>query len=147
MALPGYKEIIELVKAGATIDAQEKIMELRQAALDQQEENIRLRQQMQTLEAQLKARDEWEAEKKRYLLVNPWQGPAQAYALRQDAADGEQPHLLCANCFLKERKEILAPIRDQGGWVQTICSACNTKQDTGFRGIGKAEFAEAYLRE
>jgi hypothetical protein len=39
MPLPSYKDIIELVKTGATIEAQEKIMELRQSALDGQEEN------------------------------------------------------------------------------------------------------------
>jgi hypothetical protein len=39
MNLPSYKDIIELVKTGATIDAQERIMALRQAALELQEEN------------------------------------------------------------------------------------------------------------
>ncbi len=53
MPLPGYKDIIELVKAGATIEAQEKIMELRQSALDWQEENIRLRERVTQLEARI----------------------------------------------------------------------------------------------
>ncbi len=38
MALPRYKEIVELVKKGATLEAQEKIIELREAALELQEE-------------------------------------------------------------------------------------------------------------
>jgi predicted RecB family endonuclease len=54
MALPGYKEIIELVKVGATIEAQEKIMELRQAALSIQEENVQLRNRVLELEERIK---------------------------------------------------------------------------------------------
>lgn len=37
---PNYKDIIELIKKGSTIEAQEKIMELREGALALQEENI-----------------------------------------------------------------------------------------------------------
>ena len=54
MALPSYKDIVELLKAGATIEAQEKIMELRQAALTIQEDNIQLRNRVLELEARIK---------------------------------------------------------------------------------------------
>lgn len=54
MALPSYKDILELLKAGATIEAQEKIMELRQAALSIQEDNIGLRNRILQLEARVK---------------------------------------------------------------------------------------------
>lgn len=54
MGLPTYKEIIELVKAGATIEAQEKIMALRQSALDLKEENMRLRGRVSELEAEVR---------------------------------------------------------------------------------------------
>jgi hypothetical protein len=54
MPLPSYKEIIELVKVGATIEAQERIMQLRQAALDSQEENIALRNEILELKAKIK---------------------------------------------------------------------------------------------
>jgi hypothetical protein len=62
MPLPGYKDIIELVKTGATIEAQEKIMELRQAALDGQEENIRLRNRVSELEARVRELERAEGE-------------------------------------------------------------------------------------
>jgi len=42
--IPTYKEIIELIKKGATIEAQEKIMELRESAIELQSENIELKQ-------------------------------------------------------------------------------------------------------
>ena len=49
--IPSVQDIIKLVKAGATIEAQEKIMELRQAMMDLQEENLRLRSEIQELKA------------------------------------------------------------------------------------------------
>jgi len=54
MALPNYKDILDLLKKGATIEAQEKIMELREATLGFQEENINLKNQV--LELQEKVR-------------------------------------------------------------------------------------------
>jgi len=54
MAIPNYKDIFELVKAGATIEAQEKIMELRQSAMDAQEENIGLRRRILELEENIR---------------------------------------------------------------------------------------------
>ena len=33
-ALPNYKEIVELIKKGSTVEAQGKIMELREATVD-----------------------------------------------------------------------------------------------------------------
>ncbi len=50
MALPNYKDIVELLKKRATIEAQEKIMELREAALALQEENISLKNQVMDLQ-------------------------------------------------------------------------------------------------
>ena len=41
--LPRYKEIAELFKKGLTIEAQEKIMELREAAMELEEENRTLK--------------------------------------------------------------------------------------------------------
>jgi len=54
MGIPSYKDILELIKAGATIEAQEKIMELRQSALDIQEENIDLRNRILDLETRVR---------------------------------------------------------------------------------------------
>ena len=48
--IPSYHDIIDLVKKGATIEAQEKIMELREAALTIQEENLELRKRVGKLE-------------------------------------------------------------------------------------------------
>jgi hypothetical protein len=58
MALPTYKDIVELMKKGATVEAQEKIMELREAVIELQEQNLVLRQETADLRAQVKLREE-----------------------------------------------------------------------------------------
>jgi len=51
--LPTYKDISELLKKGLTIEAQEKIMELREAAIELQEENFTLKAKVKELEEAL----------------------------------------------------------------------------------------------
>lgn len=58
MALPTYKDIVELMKKGATVEAQEKIMELREAVLELQEQNFALRQDIGDLNKQLRLNEE-----------------------------------------------------------------------------------------
>lgn len=47
--LPSYSQIADLIKKGATIEAQEQIMKLREAALELQEENLNLREENKRL--------------------------------------------------------------------------------------------------
>ncbi|MDO9559856.1 MAG: hypothetical protein Q7I89_09270 [Syntrophales bacterium] len=54
MALPTYKDIVELLKKGATVEAQEQIMALREGALLLQEENFGLREKVKNLEESLR---------------------------------------------------------------------------------------------
>jgi len=53
LSLPNYKDIIDLIKKGATLEAQQKIMQLREAAIDLQEENLVLKQRVKELEDSL----------------------------------------------------------------------------------------------
>jgi hypothetical protein len=46
MDIPNYQDIIDLLKNGLTLEAREKIMALREAALRLQEENLNLRQRL-----------------------------------------------------------------------------------------------------
>ena len=62
MALPNYKDIVELLKKGATLEAQEKIMELREAALALQEENIDLKNEVIELKEQVRKLESFEGE-------------------------------------------------------------------------------------
>jgi len=60
--LPSYKEIIDLLKKGATLEAQEKILELRKLSLELQEENIELREKILSLEQRIKQIEDFEGE-------------------------------------------------------------------------------------
>jgi hypothetical protein len=53
LPIPGYKEIVELLKKGATLEAQEKIMQLREAVLELQEENHKLKNTINELKEKL----------------------------------------------------------------------------------------------
>jgi len=56
-ALPGYKEIVDLIKKGATFEAQEKIMELRGACLELEDENQTLKRRIKELENSLRFKE------------------------------------------------------------------------------------------
>ena len=144
--LPKYKDIIELLKKGSTLEAQEQIMSLREGALELQEENQELKYRISELEANLRATEDWASEKKRYALVNPWNGPAQAYALKQSYSEGEKPHLLCSNCFHNSKKVILNPTK-KDSFVIMACPSCKSSVDTGYRAIGPASYAEEYTKD
>jgi hypothetical protein len=139
--LPNYKDIFELIKAGSTIEAQEKIMELRQAALEIQEQNLILRKRVRELEDQLKATDNWEDEKTRYSLISLYNGPSQVYALKKSESNGEAPHFLCTNCFESRTKAILNPMKKDRNQL-LVCPKCKSTTDTGFSSIGQAAYAE-----
>ena len=50
MGIPNYQDIIALLGNGLTIEAREKIVELREAALSLQEENLVLKEKLKQLE-------------------------------------------------------------------------------------------------
>ena len=58
MALPSYKDIVELLKKGATVEAQEQIMALREGALQLQEDNFGLREKVKNLEESLRVKEQ-----------------------------------------------------------------------------------------
>lgn len=144
--LPRYKDIVELLKKGSTIEAQEQIMSLREGALELQEENHQLKQRIKELESIIQSAENWSEERKRYALVNPWKGAAQVYALRKDNSEDDAPHLLCTNCFEQKRKVILTP-QSKEGWIYMVCPLCKANLQTGYRGIGAAKYFEQYTEE
>jgi hypothetical protein len=70
--------------------------------------------------AQLEA---WETEKKRYQLTDYGRGTF-AYALKPDAADGEPPHRVCANCYQHGQKSILQFSHSSDTRDHFECAAC-----------------------
>jgi len=88
--LPNYKEIIELIKKGSTLEAQEKIIELREIALNLQDENFDLKQKINELEKSLEIKDRLE-----------WDGVI--YWLKNESAE-QRDGPYCQRCYDVEKK-------------------------------------------
>lgn len=126
------------------IALQGTILEAQTSAIDATTAQYELQERVRDLETQLAACDHWEKESQRYALVAMWGGPAQAFALRREAANGESPHLLCPQCFASREKGMLAPAQRNGN-AYYVCPKCNNAIDTGNARIGEPEFAEVYI--
>lgn len=118
MAIPRYKDIVELVKKGATVEAQEKIMELREAAIELQEENLSLREELSKLRSEMKLKQHLEFKDGVYYMQNgeDLDGP---FCPKCQDADSKQvrlhefehylagPQWVCKNCRSDyERKSV-----------------------------------------
>ncbi|KJS08222.1 MAG: hypothetical protein VR73_06185 [Gammaproteobacteria bacterium BRH_c0] len=68
--IPGHSDIMDLVKKGATLEVQEKILELREAALRAQEENLELKTKLAHLEEMLLLKNKAIWKKPSYWLDN-----------------------------------------------------------------------------
>lgn len=108
MAIPRYKDIIELIKKGSTLEAQEKIMELRESALELQEENLSLKEELLTLKKEV-------ATNKSLVFSNG------VYWKQLD--DGKQDGPFCPKCYDTNKNNPLVRMhRDGDGWW---CYTCN----------------------
>lgn len=106
--LPKYKEIAELIKKGATLEAQEKIMELREASLQLQEENLQLRSKVKELEDKLATKENLIWEKPFYWRIKE---------------NGQREGPFCQQCHDKEQKPMRLIEKAKGRWV---CNSCKT---------------------
>lgn len=104
--LPNYKDIIELLKKGSTIEAQEKIMELREGALALQEENIKLKERISELESELNKKKEMQWEAPFYWVV----------------VDKTKEGPFCQKCYDSDGKIIRLQKIEEGNWH---CKLCN----------------------
>jgi hypothetical protein len=86
-AIPGYKDIVDLIKKGATFEAQEKIMELREACMTLENEVHTLKKTVRDLEEAL-----------RFKEALSFQPPF--YFMKDDA------HPFCPRCWEKDRRGI-----------------------------------------
>lgn len=113
MAIPNYQDIVALIKKGATIEAQEKIMELREAALEFQNENITLKNTVKDLNESLALRDNLE-----------WQKPY--YVARQ-----KPDEKFCQRCFDANGRPIRLQELEVGYWRCMECK--NDFMDTHYK--------------
>jgi hypothetical protein len=111
------KRIADLVKAGATLEAQEHIVDLREAVLNVKGELIQSREDNQRLREQLAEKEIWEQRAAKYTLIQA-PGGAVVYS-------GQEPlsHYACPRCFEKRQIQILQDGRNAAGSFK--CSGCD----------------------
>ena len=86
---------------------------------------------------------EWEKQKKRYKLINPWEKkPALVYALKESCKESEVAHWICTKCYDDGQRSILQPGEDKNGLILLVCPTCKAELNTGYRGICPAEYAQ-----
>jgi hypothetical protein len=122
-----------LIGLKITSEVQAKIMELQAVifaaqgdALAAQAEQFTLAQRVRDLEAEVTKAKAWEAEKERYQLQEFPTG-AFAYSLKSEAANGEPPHRICANCYQEGHKSILQTIARHSGGEVAECLRCKAR--------------------
>ena len=117
------KDIYELVKKGATIDLQQRLMQLREEALALQEDNIQLRQKVQMLEEQLRQRNEPEFD-------------GEIYWFPKDGGKKDGP--FCQKCFDAEQKLIRLQSGKGEDWsFDWRCSVCGTNYGEYHQGVSR----------
>ena len=82
--LPNYKDIVDLIKKGADVEAQEKFLELREEAINFREENIALRERVKDLEETLQLKGELFYERTVYWRI---------------LEDGKKDGPYCSTCY------------------------------------------------
>lgn len=103
--IPSCKDIVDLIMKGSVIEAQEKIMEIREAAVQMQEENLKLRQQIKALEGEIAFRGKVAWEKPYYWVED----------------NGKRAGPYCQTCYDKDGKLIRLQGGENGTWQ---CKSC-----------------------
>lgn len=111
------KRIADLIRAGATLEAQEKVIDLREAVLNVKDELIQSREDNQRLRAQLAEKEGWEERAAQYVLTRT-QGGAVVYA-----REAPLSHYACPSCFEKRQVQILQDQRTATGTFK--CPGCD----------------------
>ena len=119
------KEIVSLVQKLEDIELYRKIVEL-------EGEIIELIREKREIEQQLTQLSDWETEKQRYVLVNPWEGAA-VYALKEESKGNDAPHWICTNCYQKNIKSMLNQMDGTRGFTKVVCPVCNAQMQSPFR--------------
>ena len=109
LSISDIKDSFELIKKGATVEAQEKIMGLREYVVALREESIELREKIAKLESAAKIKQNLEFRDGRYYLKK-----------EEDAEDG--PY--CQRCWDADEKLIRLQVGtgpEYGKWVCLVC--------------------------
>jgi hypothetical protein len=114
---------------GAIIELQTKILDAQGLAIEAQQKQSTLIDQIRSLEAEIADLKNWTAEKEQYKLEEVTVG-FMAYVLKEAPQPGEPEHLLCTNCFQTGKKSILQKEKTPGRETKIMCPHCHTQIQT-----------------
>lgn len=97
-------------------------------------------QRVRDLEEQITKMRNWEEQKERYKLTEPWGNGGFVYGVKESRKESEPAHWICTKCYDDGRRSILQPRPDKGLWLHMTCPTCNSSLQTGWRGIASPAF-------
>lgn len=109
----------------AMIDVQRVLLDAQASALQDKERQMALLSRIQELESKLTELQKRSVDRERYQLTQFPSGDF-AYVLKEEGANGEPEHRLCANCFDEDVKSILQGKRKQSGGESVFFQRCQS---------------------
>jgi len=114
----------EVDRNQAVIDIQRHVLDAQRALGDAEREYAASAKRIEALEQEIVRMKDWSGEMERYEARDVWHG-AMAYVMKHGMENGEEPHYLCANCFINKRKSFLQLKGTLASEAKYGCDACN----------------------
>lgn len=114
----------EVERNQAVIDIQRNVIEAQNALSTAEREYSASLKRIDALEQEIVRLKDWSGELERYEPRDVYRG-AVAYVMKHGMENGEEPHYLCANCFINKRKSFLQLKGTIGPDAKYGCDACN----------------------
>jgi rubrerythrin len=139
----GFLHLQSLAESqGKVIELNEAILSAQSSAITAQSEHFATIERVRDLEEEITRIKAWEKEKKRYQMVNPWQGATfLVYALKESCKESEPPHWICTKCYDDGRRTLLQPNCDSKGYWLLVCPTCKAVINSGSLGTHKPQYA------
>lgn len=113
----------EVERNQAVIDIQRHVLEAKRALGDAEREYTASLKRIEALEQEIARLKDWSSEMARYQARDVYRG-AIAYVMKPGMENGEEPHYLCANCFIDKRKSFLQLKGTSAMEAKYGCDAC-----------------------
>ena len=141
VGLINLKNVTEI--QAKAIELNQKIITAQHEIFQANEAQTALTNQISELKKQIAQMNEWEKQKVRYKLINPWKSqPALVYALKESCKESDTAHWICTKCYDDGQRSILQPQRDKSHFIILVCPTCKAEISTGYKGIGPPRYAE-----
>lgn len=129
-AIAGLRGAIDLAKAMLSLKNEAErnaaVIEIQRVLLDAQQALQGASMQIESLQRQLQAVDQWVAERQRYQL-NEISAGSFVLTLKPELANSEPAHSICPKCAEDEKKSVLQKRRLFHDGVKLSCNRCGAE--------------------